>query len=130
MISIAYDVLIKSLVRDLPIDFIEAVPLKVKRGVIAGEIYLSNKRREVPWCLLCPRCKRVMIEEVFTKYKIKPSEVIHVGDGLTDACLSYDVGHLIIFNPYSNEAKKYAGKVIENRNIKELRNYILKLLKT
>lgn len=117
VITISYDVIASKILEGLNLDFIDAVPLKVKNGVIVGDIVTSNLILETPWCIRCPRCKRISLNRISQSFNIKANEsVIAIGDGLPDACMFIDSALSIAINPKSNIVKEKAKITVENVN--------------
>ncbi len=122
VITITYDIIAVKILEDLNLDFIEAVPLKVRNGRIVGDIIIDDLIFETPWCIRCPKCKRVILNKISQSFNIKAEKnVITIGDGLPDACMFIDSALSIAINPKNNIVKNKAKIIIENvDNLKKL----------
>ncbi|MEM1545120.1 MAG: HAD-IB family phosphatase [Candidatus Methanomethylicia archaeon] len=122
VITITYDVIAVKILENLNLDFIEAVPLKVRNGRIVGDIVINDLIFETPWCIKCPKCKRVSLNKISQNFNIRSEkDVITIGDGLPDACMFIDSALPIAINPKNNIVKDRAKIIIENiDNLKKI----------
>lgn len=115
VITITYDVIAGKILEDLNLDFIDAVPLKVKDEKIVGNIIVNDLILETPWCIKCPKCKRASLSKISRGFNIKAHEdVITIGDGLPDACMFIDSALSIAINPKNSIVKEKAKITVEN----------------
>lgn len=127
LISEAYDFVIRSIVQDLPLDFIRSPSLETKKGILTGKVKINENKLRTEWCIECPLCKRVALREILASHNLSLTEVIAIGDGVPDACLFIDVGFSIAVNPSAEIAAKKAH-LVTNRDFNKIGDIVTHLL--
>ena len=100
IVTNTYQFLADDLKNRLGMDYAVGNTLRIKNGVITGELIVNNTRLQEMFdgCKIHPICKRSVVDEFCQKLKIKPSEVIAVGDGKIDICMLENAGLGVAFN--------------------------------
>jgi phosphoserine phosphatase len=98
--------------KDYGIDHLYANELVIQNGKISGEfVWPIGAGKEL---------KAKIIRDLCTDLKIKPSEVIYIGDSDTDIEAFKEVGFSIAFNSSSENLKKVASVVVEGEDLSKV----------
>ena len=113
VVTLAYDVIVSTSLRGLPVDAIYAPQLRVDNGVIKGvDTNSFTQREETPWCIKCGLCKRLIVKNLMAELQISRESVIAIGDGLPDACVFLEAGCSIAVKPSNELVAEKASAVI------------------
>lgn len=115
LISAGLDILADKIGKSLKFDYIFANGLKTdKDGFLAGEgIYRVDLLR-----------KDKILTKLSQKLKIPLNQFVAVGDSKFDISLLEKAGLGLVFNPQDEEIKKVADVTIENKDLKEILEYV------
>jgi phosphoserine phosphatase len=105
--------------KDHGIDHIFANELVIKNGKVSGEFI---------WPIGAGKhLKAKIIKDLCRELKIKPSEVIYIGDSDTDLEAFEEVGFSIAFNSSSEKLKKVASVVVEGNDLSKIVPFLKKI---
>ena len=102
--------------KDYGVDHLFANELVIKDGKVSGEFI---------WPIGVGKHKKAeIINHLCKDLKIKPKEVIYIGDSDTDIEAFKEVGLSIAFNSSSEQLKKVATQVVESNNLADVLPYL------
>ncbi len=123
VVSNNFDFLIKRIVEKAGIDYLLSNKLEINSGKFTGEVqipsyFLKNDKS------ICNHgfCKSNALLYLSSKYEIPISNIIYVGDNLSDLCCIKISGVGIAYRAKVDIIKNYADAVID-KNIKDLLKY-------
>lgn len=102
--------------KDFGIDHIYANELVIKDGRVAGEFVwpIAEGTQEKP----------KIIQDLCNDLKIKPSEVIYIGDLEKDEPTFRTIGMSIAFNTQSEKLKQAATNIVNSNNLKDIIQFL------
>ena len=101
---------------DYGVDHVFANELVIKNGKVSGDFI---------WPIGVGKHKKAeIIRHLCKDLKIKPKEVIYIGDSDTDIEAFKEVGLPIAFNSASEQLKKVATHVVDNNNLADVLPYL------
>ncbi len=113
VVTLAYDVVVSSSLRGLPVSAIYAPRLKINNGIVSGVDTSSFTRiEETPWCIRCGLCKRLIVKNLMNNLQVSRESVIAIGDGLPDACVFLETGYSIAIEPSKDLVARNASRTI------------------
>ncbi len=113
-ITSSVDIIAEALLESLSLDWIEATTLEWKDGVCIGDIVRKVDRFT----------KRDILTDYMRTYQIQKSEVIAVGDSITDVPIADCVGEMIAFNATDSQIIERAEIYIKEKNLSSILQYL------
>ena len=102
--------------QDYGVDHLFANELVIKEGKVSGDFI---------WPIGAGKHKKAeIIHHLCKDLKLKPTEVIYIGDSDTDIEAFQEVGLSIAFNSQSEQLKKVATHVVESNNLADVLPYL------
>ena len=118
IVTDSYQFVADDLRERLDIDYAFANNLIIEKGIVTGELIVSNKdlKKRFNGCKIHSICKDLVLKGLCKNLGISESEVIAVGDGAVDICMIKSAGLGIAFNA-PKEVHKHADIITSNMSV-------------
>jgi phosphoserine phosphatase len=123
IVTDSYSIAANVVVKELGLDFLASNELKVRDGLITGEIYMPLGWEKINCHCKISVCKRFHLEKFAKKYNININNTLAIGDTKSDLCMINRAGTGIAFMPKDDQISK-CDKVIYKPDLSLMLDYI------